>query len=86
MNTSKLNSLNANNQTIKFIPNPEIPAPPSASALHQFKNAAVCSDSVICSKIGRLVNEQFSEEISRDYLNFIPVKRSPILLMNGLII
>lgn len=27
----------------KFIPNPELPLPPSASILHQFKHGVVCS-------------------------------------------
>lgn len=34
-------------------PNPEVPQPPSSSVLHVFPNAAVCSDSDICSRIGR---------------------------------
>lgn len=34
-------------------PNPEEELPPSDSKLHIFRKAAVCSDSVICSDIGR---------------------------------
>lgn len=40
----------------KFIPNPELPLPASASILHQFKRGVVCSDSRECSKIGRYVH------------------------------
>lgn len=36
-----------------FPPNPEIALPPSSSILHVFKNAAINSDSVECSLIGR---------------------------------
>lgn len=39
----------------KYVPNPELPLPPSASILHQFKHGVVCSDSRECSKIGRFV-------------------------------
>ncbi|XP_055681546.1 glutathione hydrolase 1 proenzyme-like isoform X2 [Lutzomyia longipalpis] len=34
-------------------PNPEVPQPPSPSTQHVFQNAAVCSDSDVCSRIGR---------------------------------
>lgn len=34
-------------------PNPELAQPQSPSVLHVFSNAAVCSDSDICSRIGR---------------------------------
>lgn len=37
----------------QVIPNPEIPLPPSHSVLHTFKNAAVSSDSQVCSDIAR---------------------------------
>lgn len=50
-------TLKRTNHTSKFIPNPEVRPPASASILHQFKNNAVCSDSAVCSKIGRLVNK-----------------------------
>lgn len=50
-------TVNKANHTTKFIPNPEVHPVASASILHQFKNSAVCSDSAVCSKIGRLVNK-----------------------------
>lgn len=34
-------------------PNPEVPQGPSGSVLHIFKNGAVCSDSDVCSQIGK---------------------------------
>lgn len=47
-------------KTPKIVPDPDNPLPPSASKLHVFKNGAVCSDSEICSKIGRFVfNERY---------------------------
>lgn len=35
------------------IPNPERPLPPSSTQLHTFKQAAVSSDSQVCSDIAR---------------------------------
>lgn len=35
------------------IPNPEVPLSPSPSVMHTFKNAAVSSDSQVCSDITR---------------------------------
>lgn len=55
LDTSTLNRISQN--TSKLVPNPEEHPPASASILHQFKNSAVCSDSAVCSKIGRLVNK-----------------------------
>lgn len=52
-----ISTLSKRNHTSKFVPNPEVHPPASASILHQFKNSAVCSDSAVCSKIGRLVNK-----------------------------
>lgn len=37
----------------RFIPNPEVPLPPSHSVVHTFKKAAVSSDSQACSDIAR---------------------------------
>ncbi|XP_036318223.1 glutathione hydrolase 1 proenzyme-like [Rhagoletis pomonella] len=34
-------------------PNPETPQPPSFSPLYEYENGAVCSDSDVCSRIGR---------------------------------
>ncbi|GAB0087234.1 hypothetical protein DMENIID0001_015270 [Sergentomyia squamirostris] len=34
-------------------PNPQVPQPPSPSTMHVFQNAAVCSDSDVCSRVGR---------------------------------
>lgn len=39
--------------TPRQIPNPEFPLPSSPSVLHKFKNAAVSSDSQVCSDIAR---------------------------------
>lgn len=41
------------NDSLLIPPNPEVLQPPSPSVLHVFSNAAVCSDSDICSRIGR---------------------------------
>ena len=41
------------NDSLLIPPNPEVPQPKSASRLHVFPNAAVCTDSDICSRIGR---------------------------------
>ncbi|XP_011189232.2 glutathione hydrolase 1 proenzyme [Zeugodacus cucurbitae] len=46
------NSSLQNNQLLRP-PNPETPQPPSFSPLHVYENAAVCSDSDVCSRIGR---------------------------------
>lgn len=43
------------NDSLLIPPNPEVPQPPSPSVLHVFSNAAVCSDSDVCSRIGRWV-------------------------------
>nr|XP_016925231.1 glutathione hydrolase 1 proenzyme [Drosophila suzukii] len=39
-------------------PNPEDPLPPSNSPLHRFSRAAICSDSDVCSDLGRKVLEK----------------------------
>ncbi|XP_055373654.1 glutathione hydrolase 1 proenzyme-like isoform X2 [Condylostylus longicornis] len=38
-----------------FIPNPQVTQGPSASTLHMFANGGVCSDSALCSAIGKLI-------------------------------
>lgn len=50
---SNSNNPNDNNKKLKWVPNPEIPLPPSGSTLHVFKDGAVCSDAGVCSKIGK---------------------------------
>lgn len=68
LDTSTLNRIN---HTSKFIPNPEVNQPASSSILHQFKNSAVCSDSRVCSEIGRLVGPGFNVGFLRNkYANF----------------
>lgn len=42
-----------NTKKKREIPDPELPSPPSQSILYSFKNAAVSSDSQLCSEIGR---------------------------------
>ena len=37
----------------RTIPNPEVSLPPSSTVMHTFKNAAVSSDSQVCSDIAR---------------------------------
>ncbi|XP_054729827.1 glutathione hydrolase 1 proenzyme [Anastrepha obliqua] len=39
-------------------PNPETPQPPSFSPLLEYENGAVCSDSDVCSRIGRDIMEK----------------------------
>lgn len=43
----------SNGKKQRKIPNPLEPLPPSPSALHTFKQAAVSSDSQVCSEIAR---------------------------------
>lgn len=47
-----VDSQNYNNAKL-VPPNPDTELPPSSSKLHIFKNAAVNSDSEVCSKIGK---------------------------------
>ncbi|XP_055915484.1 glutathione hydrolase 1 proenzyme-like [Eupeodes corollae] len=44
--------------SLRFPPDIEMPLPPSSSDLHVFQEAAVCSDSEICSRIGRDILQQ----------------------------
>ncbi|XP_055845791.1 glutathione hydrolase 1 proenzyme-like [Episyrphus balteatus] len=43
---------------LRYPPDTEIPLPPSPSILHVFEKAAVCSDSDVCSRIGRDILQQ----------------------------
>lgn len=54
----------------KYVPDVEYALPPSASILHQFKNGAVCSDSEICSRIGRFVPKCIKQS-AIDYLGHL---------------
>nr|XP_014094090.1 glutathione hydrolase 1 proenzyme isoform X1 [Bactrocera oleae] len=55
---SKQRNSSLQNSQLLRPPNPETPQPPSFSPLHVYENGAVCSDSDVCSRIGRDVMQK----------------------------